>query len=50
MIVKSIRDNCDGNGPQIVEIEVPDLTPEEIAARKAAREERLAARQQPAPK
>jgi hypothetical protein len=45
MIIKSIRDNCDGKGPQTVEIEVPDPTPEEIAARKAAREARLAARQ-----
>ncbi len=42
MIVRELRDNADGRGPQIVEIEVPDLTPEDIAA-KAARRERIMA-------
>lgn len=45
MIKREMHDNCDGNGPYVVEIEVPDLTEDEIADRKAALEARLAARQ-----
>lgn len=44
MIVRELRDNCDGKGPQLVEIEVLDLTAEEIAARQARREQRMKAR------
>jgi hypothetical protein len=49
MLIKRAIDNCDGKGLQIVEIEVPDLAPVEIAARKAKREERLATRSQQKP-
>lgn len=35
MMKRSIIDYCDGRGPQIVEVEVPDLTSEEMAARDA---------------
>ena len=45
-----MKDLSDGKGAQIVEIEVPTPTPKQIAAGKAAREARLTARQQPAPK
>ncbi len=38
MIIRAMHDNCDGRGAQIVEVEVTDLTPEQITARKAARE------------
>jgi len=38
------RNNCDGKGPQLVEVEVADPTPEQLASRKAKREERMKAR------
>jgi hypothetical protein len=45
MKIRELRDNCDGKGPQLVETEVPDSTPEEIAARQAKRDERMKARE-----
>jgi len=44
MKIKGVTDNCDGKGPQLVEVEVPDPSPEQLAARTAKREERMKAR------
>lgn len=43
------RMNPDGGEPLVIELEAPDLSPEEVAARKEAREARMAARRATSP-
>jgi hypothetical protein len=46
MLIKRIVDDCDGKGPREVDVEVPDISPDEAATRAAAAAARLG-RQKP---